>query len=331
MKTLRITLNIAMAAGVLVAGALAGCKSDNPATPTDPSADVTLAPPPAGQGIQVVVGPFDIPAGTEVQRNYYQKLPTTEDIYVNKIEFKFNPGSHHFNVFKSDTVNLRDTALDSFGAFQFESWDMVAASQKNDFVWQLPPGVAVKLNAHAQMDFQTHYVNAGTQKTPSGRGKGIVNFWTIDKSQVTNTVGAIFSNNRTIDIKPHTSATYCKVVKAIDHDVSLLLMTGHFHSRGKTFTVGHWNGTKLTDTLYNSGNWSDPPILQFPTPILLRANDSLAYITTYENPTDTEIKFGPHVEIEEHANLFTFYYPGPVTGKAIYDFNGGFMVESHPI
>ncbi|HVZ40167.1 MAG TPA: hypothetical protein VHI13_12890 [Candidatus Kapabacteria bacterium] len=332
MKTLQTTLNIALAAGLLAAGVLAGCKSDsNPTTTVDPSADVTLAAPPAGQGIQVVIGPFTVPAGTEVQKNFYQKLPTTEDIYVNKIEFKFNPGSHHFNVFKSDTVNLKDTIVDSFSALEWEKWDMVCASQRSDYVWQLPPGVAIKLSAAAQMDFQTHYVNAGTQSTPSGRGKAIINFWTIDKSQVTNTVGAVFSNNKTIDIPPHTSATYCKVVKTIDHDVSLLLMTGHFHSRGKTFTVGHWDGTKLKDTIYHSNAWSDPPILQFPTPLLLRANDSIAYITTYENNTDAEIKFGPHVEVEEHANLFTFYYPGPVGSKAIYDFTGGFLMESHPI
>jgi len=321
---------IALAA-VAVCGAW-GCASD-PVTPpvTDPNADVTLAAPPAGKGIQVVIGPFDVPSGQEVQKNFYQKLPIDDDIYVTKIELKFNSGSHHLNVFKSDTIDHEDGVETTFGAIQFTDWDMVCASQKGDLVWSLPPGVAIKLNKHQQMDFQTHYVNAGTQATPNGRGKAVINFWTTDKANVTSVVGAVFSNNKTLDIKPHTSATYCKVVKPFDHDVNLLFMTGHFHSRGKKFIVGHWDGTKLTDTLYQNQAWDDPPILQYSTPLVVHAGDSLAYFTTYENRTDAEIKFGPHVEIEEHANLFLFYYPGPPSGKAVYDFAGGMLMESHPI
>lgn len=321
---------MAMAAGIVAAVVIGGCSSETTA-PTDPNADVTLAAPPAGQGIQVVIGPFDVPSGQEVQKNFYRKLPNDSDIYVTKVELKFNSGSHHLNIFKSDSVNVPDAEENSFSALQFENWDMVAASQKGNLVWALPPGVAIKLNAHQQMDFQTHYVNAGTQATPSGRGKAIVNFWTTDKKNVTSIIGAQFCNNKALKIAPHTGATYCKVVKPFAQDVNMLLMTGHFHSRGRKFIVGHWDGTKLTDTIYSSGNWDDPPIQIHSTPLLLRATDSLAYITTYENPTDTEIKFGPHVEFEEHANLFMFFYPGPPSGKAVYDFTGGFLMESHPL
>lgn len=319
--------------GALIVLPNAGCGDDVEPNPTDTTGDVTLAAPPSGQGFQVVIGPFDAPAGTEVQKNYYQKLPNNEDIYVTKIELKFNPGSHHLNIFKSDSILVEDHVEDSFNAIAWESWDMVAASQRGDLTWQLPPGVAIKLNAHQQMNFQTHYVNAATQATPNNRGKVIVNFYTTDKSNVTSLVGAQFSNNKTIKIPANTAATYCKVIKPFDHDVQLLLMTGHFHSRGKTFTVGHWDGAnnRLSDTIYHSDNWGDPPVMQFANPLTIHAGDSIAYITTYENHLDTEVKFGPHVEYEEHANLFTFFYPGPANGKAIYDFAGGVLMESHPL
>lgn len=304
-----------------------GC-AEEPASPDPGGTDVTLDPPPAGQGMQVVIGPFDAPSGQEVQKNYYQKLPNTEDIYVTKIEFRFNPGSHHMNIFKSDNIDVPDHVEDTFNAIAWESWDMVAASQRGNFTWTLPPGVAIKLNPKQQMIFQTHYVNAATQNAPLGRGKVLVNFWTTDKANVTSTVGAVFSNNRVVKIPPFSSATFCKVVPPFKEDVKMLLMTGHFHSRGKTFTVGHWDGTKLKDTIYHSTAWSDPPILQFDTPLTIRAGDSLAYFTTFENRTEDEIKFGPHVEYEEHANLFAFYYPAPAGNKAIYDFTGGFLVET---
>ncbi len=310
---------------------LGGCSEDDPTTPSENTEDVTLAAPPTGQGIQVVIGPFEAPSGEEVQKNFYMKLPSEEDIYVTKVEFKFNEGSHHLNIFKSDNSDVPDHVENTFSALQWESWDMVAASQQGNFTWTLPPGVAIKLNKRQQMIFQTHYVNGASQKTPTGRGKAIVNFWTTDKANVTSTVGAVFSNNRAITIPAFTGVTYCKVMKPFTSDVDLLLMTGHFHSRGKTFTVGHWDGTKLTDTIYKSASWGEPPILQFPTPLRIKAGDSIAYITTYENRTATDIKFGPHVEYEEHANLFTFYYPGPVDSKAVYDFTGGFLMESHSL
>jgi hypothetical protein len=297
----------------------------------EPTSDVTLAAPPAGQGFQVVLGPFDVPTGEEVQRNYYQKLPVDSDVYVTKIEFKYNKGSHHFNIFKSDSIDHADGFEDTFTAVGWESWDMVAASQQEAFTWELPPGVAIHLKAHQQMDFQTHFVNAGTQVTPSGHGKVIVNFWTTDKSKITTLGGSVFANNKALNIQPHTSATYCKVLLPFDHDIQLLLLTGHYHSRGKNFVVGHWDGTKLIDTIYTNKTWDEPPVLRFNTPLTLHAGDSLAFITTFENRTDQLIKFGPHVENEEHANLFLFYYPGPENSRARYDFDHGFLMESHPL
>lgn len=327
-----ITQAHAMAIAVAITvGVLSGC-SDDPADPGTGSQDVVLAPPPAGQGFQVSIGPFDVPSGTEIQRNHYLKLPNDTVIYVTKIEFRYNEGSHHFNLFKSDSADVPDHVEETFSAIQWEKWDMVAASQKGDFTWTLPPGVAIRLNARQQMDFQTHYVNAGTQSTPTGRGKVIVNFWTTDPSNVTSVVGAVFNNNNLVNLPPRTSTTYCKVVTPFDHDVFIMIMTGHFHSRGKTFTVGHWDGTKLADTIYTSQTWAEPPVTQFATPLRIAAGDSLAYVTTYENRSYEDIvKFGPHVENEEHCNLFIFYYPGPPNGKAIYDISPGFIMESHPI
>lgn len=315
-----------MAVLAMVAFVTVGCSDTT--DPTDPNADVTLAAPPAGQGIQVAIGPIDIPSGTEVQRNYFQKIQSDTDIYITKIEFRFNPGSHHLNIFKNDSTVFDDHMEETFNAIDFKQWEMVAASQKGNFTWELPPGVAIKLKAHQQMIFQTHYVNGLTQSTPTGRGKVLVNFWTTPKENVTSLVGAIFSNNKAVTIPAHTAATFCKVVKPISQDINILLMTGHFHSRGKNFYVGHWDGTKLTDTIYHSSNWDEPPITSFNPAIHLNSLDSIAYITTYENRSNLEIKFGGHVETEEHSNLFTFYYPILPDGKAVYDFNGGIEMLS---
>lgn len=306
-----------------------GC-SDPTTTTTEPTNIPKLDPPPAGQGFQVTLGPFDVPAGTEIQRNYYQKLPNDADIYVTKIEFKYSVGSHHLILYKTDS-NIVDHVEETFDLVNFEKLDMVAASQRRDFTWTLPPGVAIKLKAHQQMDFQTHYVNAATQGTPGNKGTVLINFWTTDKANVTAEVGTIFSSNKQIHIPPHTSATWCKVIKPQTHDINILLLTGHYHSRGKTFTIGHWDGVKLTDTIYRSADWDEPPITHYNPGYLLRAGDSIAFVSTYENRTNLDLKFGAHFETQEHANVFQFYYPQAADGKAVYDFEGGILMEQHPI
>ncbi len=321
--------------GALVA---VNCKSTT-APVTDTSGDVTLAAPPAGEGFQIVLGPFDVPAGQEVQNNFYMKLPVDTDVYITKVEFKFNPGSHHCTIFKSDTADIPNDPgqpyhLESnFNALQWDSWDMVCASQVDSFTWTLPPGVAIHLKGRQQLDIQSHYVNASTQQTANGHGKVIVNFWTTPKSNVTSLVGAVFSNNKKIDLMPHTGATYLKVVNAWPAAANLILMTGHFHSRGKSFVVGHWDSPnhRLRDTIYSNQTWDEPPVTPVVPTLAVSPGDSLAYVCSYENRTDNEIKFGGHVETEEHANLFLFYYPGPADSKAIYDFSGGELVEEHPL
>ena len=295
---------------------LAGCNKDNPAQSQN-TGDVQMDPPPAGQGLQIVVGPFDVAAGTEITRNYYMKLPSNDSIYITRVQMVYNVGSHHCNVFKSDTTDVVDHVEETFNAVQWESWDMIFNSQRAALDWQLPSGVAIPLKAHAQLDVQTHYVNAATQQTPNGHGKVIINIWTMPKDSVQSYLGMLFANNRTIKIPPMSDTTFMKMVRLIPWDVHILQLTGHFHSRGRSFVVKRYLSN---EEIYRSSDWDEPPVLFCNPPLLLNANEQLAYWTRYYNATSDTLKFGPHVETQEHSNLFMYFYPGPADGKAIYDF-----------
>jgi hypothetical protein len=37
----------------------------------------------------------------------------------------------------------------------------------------------------------------------------------------------------------------------------------------------------------------------------------------FVNNTNRTITFGPHVETEEHANVFIYFYPGPEDGRTL--------------
>ena len=284
--------------------------------------DITLEPPPFGMGVQIGIPPFTIAQGKEIQRNYYITLPNDADIFVNKIEFRFNEGSHHCNVFKSDSITKpHGTYDDTFTAFDYTVWNMFCASQRESLTWQLPEGVAIKLKAYQQICIQSHYVNASTQATPNARGKVLINFWTIPESAMIAQAGLLFASNTRIIIPPHDSLQVRKYVKEIPWDTHLLTLTGHFHSRGRNF----WAKRESTEEeIYRNTSWDEPPIKIFPDAgYFLPANERIIYYSDYFNPSNDTVKMGPHVETEEHSNLFITFYPGPSDGKTIYDIDQG--------
>jgi hypothetical protein len=286
-----------------------------------------LAPPPSGEGVQLVAGPFSVPPGAEVQDNFYMKLPVDHDVYVDHIDMVYPKGSHHCNLFKSDSLDVPDHVDNTFNAM-YPEWDLFANSQTGDLHWQLPPGVALKLNAHQQLLIQAHYVNTLTQRTPQTDGLKVkVNLHFVDPSKVKDTMGMYFAVNPSLKILPHSTFVAQKAFslsdQGLNQDVNLIAMNGHFHSRGKSFLVNRWTGRDprvLGELLYKSDNWEEPPMKIWDKPIPLKAVDRLIYTVTYENKTDITIGFGSgNVDTKEHGNLFLYFYPGPKDGKCIYD------------
>lgn len=322
----------ALAAAVGVAAAaslLAACQAPvatQPAGAPPSPALADLAPPPAGEGVQLTVGPFVVPPGEEVQNNFYLKLPSDQDVMVERIQIAYPPGSHHCNLFKSDTLDVPDHVDNTFDAM-YPKWDMFANSQTGSLDWKLPAGVAMKLKARQQLLIQSHYVNTLTQATPADQGQVKVNFWYAKPESVQHTLGMIFAVNPSLHIAPHSTYVAQKSVSLSDQgfnrDVQIVAMTGHMHSRGKTFEVNRWVGRDPDvrgELLYKSEAWQDPPMKFYDTPIPWRKNERLIYTGTFVNQTDIFIGFGAgNVDTKEHSNLFLYFYPGPEDGQCIYD------------
>ena len=297
------------ALAVLAAAGGAGCYGEDG---TDPAA-VDLPVP--EHGLQLSTPTFSVPAGTEVQHCYYFKLPSDVDLEVVHFQIKYLAGSHHMNLFQSDG-DVPDHDEECFGPVDFSSatnphgYDLIVGSQQSDLDWTLPEGVAFKLKAHRQILLQTHYVNATTQATPANVGKVRINLETApDPSKITAHMGTMFANNVNIKIPPHESrsfSTTCDLPAA----AQIAALTGHFHSRGRTFSVNVApDGSDPTDEIYRSRAWSEPPFTVLPEPRTVPANGGLFYTCDYQNDTDQTITFGPHVETQEHCNLFAYFYP----------------------
>jgi hypothetical protein len=313
---------------VALAALAAGCQGAPAATPVPIAAEelAVLAPPPAGEGVQLTLGPFPVAPGAEVQNNFFLKLPVDEDVMVKRIQIAYPKGSHHLNLFKSDTKDVPDHVEDTFAAM-YPEYDMFANSQSGDLDWKLPEGVGMKFRARQQLMIQSHYVNTLTQATPGNKGQVKVNLWFAKPGELKQTLGMFFAVNPSLRLPPHSTWVAQKAVSLSDHGynetVNVVAMSGHFHSRGKTFEVNRWSGRDPNvrgEELYRSDDWDEPPMKFYDQPIQWRKNERFLYTGTYVNPTDIFIGFGAgNVDTKEHSNLFVYFYPGPEDGRTIYD------------
>ncbi len=238
----------------------------------DADGNTVLQPPPSGEGLQVQIGPFDVPTGLEVQRDYYLKLPNEEDIYISKIEIAMNEGTHHMNFFRTaldlpdtlpsrvtdvahftyngkqitDPIEYNDTSFKATSIFN-ESDILIEAQLSGQLVtWDLPKlatgkQTVIHLKKHEPMILQIHYVNATSQSTKNSKGKVSVNIWyakgnpaNFEKSSM------MFARNKSIRIEPSMmDQRFSKncYFQAVPRPMYILGMTGHFHSRGKQFIV----------------------------------------------------------------------------------------------
>jgi hypothetical protein len=268
---------------------LNSCSTDPTTTVEQFSFDAgntVLQPPPAGEGIQVQIGPFDVPSeapNNEVQRDYYIKLPNEEDIYISKIEIAMNEGTHHMNFFRTgldlpDTLSTRKTSVVNFtnngkqitDSCEYNDQSFTATSIFNEsdilieaqisgklLTWDLPKLATGKqsvihLKKREPMILQVHYVNATTQTTKNGKGKVSVNIWYAKGSPADyEKASMMFARNKTIKIEPNKMGqSFSKncYFQPITRPMYVLGMTGHFHSRGKKFFVDKMKLDSATNT-----------------------------------------------------------------------------------
>ncbi len=319
--------------------------------------DISLPIP--NPGGQVVVPPFQVPVGTEVQANYYSTLSNAKEMRVTRFEVLYPPGSHHLNFFTYqgglDGGPPPDGSfIPTFDAVPFAYWAMRAGNQRIHLIWDLPPGVAFKFDALQKVLAQIHFVNTGPQTAPIG-GTGIVNLHAVaDPSKAPITMGTMFGQNVQVSLPPHSTTSWDFGVTfdqfGITDAVTLAAATGHFHWRGKSFEIRLWDGRNknalgspipgspvgcqpcapgqtegsefdrmgVQNRISSSSSWGEPPFVKFPDgQIKVSPGTGIVYRATYVNDTDQQIEFGPHVENQEHCNVFIYFYPGPSNGATL--------------
>ncbi len=340
--------SLRFAAALAAALALAAC-GDN-LSPYEPWILDTLTP---AQGLWIRTPEFDVGPGQEIQYCYFFTVPAQTDgtLWVDRLELALNPGSHHMNLFRVKTLHglkPEDGTPVDLGGVQgteirdgecwkspnWADWPLVANNQQSAidkpiYEWALPAGVAQKFDAGETLMLQIHYVNAATQDTPF-RGRGGVNLYR-SKDGDTMELGTVFATQQRIRIcrsNPHV--TYGGGCRLPHGSHTVAAANGHFHSRGKRFSIFAWDGITAgqppdSARFYQSEQWAEPDMatgLSVPLP----ADGGIYWTCEYqwvepeggcaaldaadpEHANDCCYTFGPKVETSEHCNVFLYYWP----------------------
>jgi hypothetical protein len=285
-----------------------------------------MAPAEKAGVVTLATGPIDVPYGEEVQNCFFFEVPSDEPIYVNQIHFAQLEGSHHMNLFRERTIVALDAEPgqavmggECWKPGNWKDWPLIANTQNaGDTDWQLPEGVALKLEPHEKIMLQSHYVNATTQHTPE-YGSVSIDLHFVPKSAIEYELGTVFATNQDIEICPgemqKTFLDTCAIAQ--EHPVTIVAANGHFHSRGRRFTMNAWDDVSGGgDQFYESTQW-DNPLFARDLDVHIPQGGGFQWTCEFtvrddecgDPDNNCCFTFGGKVEYQEHCNSFLYYYP----------------------
>lgn len=277
--------------------------------------ELVLTPP--TRGVQLAITARAVPVGTEETACHYLKLPSDVDLDVNRIEINVSGGSHHIHLYRPfDSTFVHDDGVEVCNmAVDFDKWSLIVATQLRKTDWELPPGVAFHFRAGEQLLVQTHFVNVGSLET-NGEGKVLMNLQDADPGTITEHAGALFGQDRDVDVPPLSTVTASAVCE-FPKPLNLIAQTGHYHFRGRRFSTFDWYNGVRGDEIYHNEGYTDPVFTVYDPPLPIEAGHGLEWECEWVNPNDVEYKFGPFTDTNEHCNLFAFYYPTATLHESI--------------
>jgi hypothetical protein len=297
---------------MVTAGVAVGCGGD-PAGPL-------LPPPPAGQGVQIVMK-STIDAGFETERCMFYRVPA-DGLYVNREEVRYTPGSHHVLVFKTSytdvpTTTLRGETVDTAGVFDCGAngatgdWDVVGAAggaQSADGppgVDGLPSDTAFKIEGGTLLLINAHYLNAGDKPLDA---EIFINLYTIPAAQVTREAGIFFLYNPFIHV-PAQSSGQAREVCPLSADVTLVNAQSHMHARGVDYVADllDASGAKMQE-IYTSRSWEHVVSKPMDPPLTISAGQMIDFRCSYVNNETHAVNQGRTTR-DEMCMFIGLYYP----------------------
>jgi len=269
-------------------------------------------------GVQLHLGPFEIPPHSEREFFVGTPLNNEEDLFLKRGQIAMQTGSHHFLVytFRDQTPadelptphevrELRDEAgnyvLETLRTQLFQL--PVFGSQWPFFDYAFPPGVAMRLPKDTLLDLNSHYINRTSQSTT---GEVYVNLHFADPAEVEHEARLFALNNLSLAL-PAGQVTTLEREFLFEERTHVLQLISHAHEKMVEFRVELVGGERDGELTYIAYDWEHPPVLDFDPPLVIESGQGFKLKTTYDNWTDADIRFG-FLSTDEMMILFGIYY-----------------------
>jgi len=274
-----------------------------------------LAAPLPSLGFQLKTDLFSVQPNFEREIFERRITPNTDTVYINKIEMRGRPNSHHFVIYSyRNALNLpssnviRDLRnpdgsinLQTFSDMQNQVF-FAGGTDVNSTI-ELAPGTALKLNPNSGLDLNAHYFN--TSKLVLA-GENYANFYTVPASQVKNVVKILDWSNLDVSIPAGQRKTFTKNF-TFNAVTRLSMLTSHYHKLGESFIIRIYGGARNGEIIYSSTDWQHPIVKTYTTPIVFQPGEGLTSEVTYYNTTSKTVVFGLTSEDEMNI-IFGYFY-----------------------
>ena len=138
-------------------------------------------------------------------------------------------------------------------------------------------------------------------------------------------LGTLFATNQQIEVCPgkptRAFPQRCPIGK--DSDVTVVAASGHFHSRGKRFTMARSRPLTGDGDVFTRANPGTSRPFSRDLDVKIPALDGIRWTCEFSARNDECgdlnnnccFTFGGKVESQEHCNAFVYYYPEGIDGS----------------
>lgn len=252
------------------------------------------------QSITLTMGPFTVPAGSEVFKCQTFANPFGGmDVDVKEYEEHMTQGSHHMFVFFSPGAT--DGALGDCPNGGLEYHPYPFSAQSPDATLTYPPTVGSHIPASMGFMLNAHFLNVTASDLQATLH---VTFHLAVPGAVTQYAGVVFMNNIGIAIPPTNAPVTATKTVTMPQDMNVIESSSHMHQRATDFVA-----TSGSQQLYTSPSWSNPVPDFYNPPLHLTSGSQVTWSCTYVNDTGQTLTFGESAQTNVMCIYTMQFYP----------------------
>ena len=264
------------------------------------SGGVTVSSDGGSKTVTLTMGPFTVPAGTEVFKCQNFANPFGgQDTDIDEYDEQMTEGSHHMFLFFAAGATDSAVADCSAGGLTFGPYPFGAQTPTATLTY--PDGVGSRIPGTMGFMMNAHFLNATAKDFQATL---TVTMHVAEPGSVKQYAGVVFMNNISLVIPPTNTPYQATSSCILPQDMYVLESTAHMHQRADSFVA-----TTGGQTLYTTQSWSNAVPEKYTPPMQLKAGTDIDWTCTYTNDTGAPLTFGESAERNVMCIYMMQFYP----------------------